>query len=278
MAKKALGKGLDALISGIIDEKIEENINSIPIEKIVPNRFQPRKDFNQNGIEELAKSIKEKGLIQPVVVRREGENYELIVGERRVRAAKSAGVKEVPAVIKDLSENEILELALIENIQREDLTPIEEATAYKMIIQKNMITQERLSQRVGKSRSYIANMIRLLELPEDIREYVSRGTISVGQAKAILSLKTEEERRKLAERITRENLTVRDVENIIRESIVPRGTKTPLKDPFIEEFEERIRTILGTKVQINYRDGKGFIKIDFYSSEDLERIMEIFES
>jgi len=279
MAKKALGKGLDALISGTLDtEKIEENIISISIENIIPNRFQPRKNFDKNEIEKLARSIKENGIIQPIVVRREGKQYELIVGERRLRAAKVAGISEIPAVIKDFSENRILELALIENIQRKDLNPIEEATAYKMVIEKNMITQEMLSERIGKSRSYIANMIRLLELPADIQDHVSRGTISVGQAKGILSLKKEEERKKLAEKIINEKLTVRDVESIAREKIVPRGTKVTSKDPFIEEFEEKLRVILGTKVQISYRGGKGFIKIDFYSNDDLERIVEILES
>jgi ParB family chromosome partitioning protein len=275
MAKKALGKGLEALITGGVDSALSEgNIRFVDLDDIMPNRFQPRKSFDEEKIDELARSIRDNGLLQPVVVRRKDAGFELIVGERRVRAARKAGLKEVPALVKDFSEGKLLELALIENVQREDLNPVEEATAYRMILERDMVTQEELAGRLGKSRSYIANMVRILDLPPDIRENVSRGTISVGQAKAILSLDTEGERQALAKKILTEGLTVRQTEEIVKKRRVPRGTNTPKKDSSIVEIEDKLRGRLGTKVTVDYRKGKGSIRIDFYSDEDLERIVE----
>jgi ParB family chromosome partitioning protein len=277
MAKKVLGRGLDALIeesgSGV-PEGLELPV--IEISRIETGRHQPRKGFDQEKIKELAESIRKIGLIQPIVVTQSGEKYRLIVGERRLRAAKIAGLKEIPAFVKEYSENKYLEIALIENIQREDLNPIEEATAYKMILDREQITQEELSGRIGKSRSYIANMIRLLDLPENVKEHVSRGTISVGQAKAVLSLPDAGAMEKLVSRILDEQLTVRDVEQISRKRSVPRGTSRRAereKDPHIDEIEERLRTRLGTKVTVDYRGGKGYLRIEFYSEDDLERIL-----
>jgi ParB family chromosome partitioning protein len=237
MAKKALGKGLDALISDSIDPGVvQENILNISIKDIVPNRDQPRKNFDEEGINELALSIKENGLIQPVIVRKNGEMYELIVGERRYKAVKKAGLTEIPALVKDYSEDKLIELALIENIQREDLNAIEEALAYKNILERDMITQEELSKRVGKSRSYISNMIRILELPENIKNHVSRGTISVGQAKALLSLEDRGDQEEMAKKILNEPVTVRELEDIVRKRNVPRGTLKKKSDPFINEI------------------------------------------
>jgi ParB family chromosome partitioning protein len=273
--KRALGKGLDALFSESFETEIEEeSVKSIPIDRIVSKRKQPRREFDGEKIEELARSIQGNGLIQPIVVRSSGQNYELVVGERRVRAAKRVGLLEIPAIVKDYPDNKAFDIALIENIQREDLNPIEEAVAYRIILERDMITQEELSKRLGKSRSYIANMIRILDLPDTIQMHVSRGTISVGQAKALLSIKNQEERLKLAERIINDKLSVREVERITRRRDVPRGTKTSVKEPFIEELEEQLREKLGTKVVIDYRKGKGVIKIEFYSSDDLDRIIE----
>jgi ParB family chromosome partitioning protein len=274
MAKKALGRGLDALIdvsgAGAPEEAV---VPVIEISLIESGRHQPRKRFDQEKIGELAESIRRNGIIQPVVVARRGEKYELIVGERRLRAAKIAGLREIPVYIKDFSEHKALEIALIENIQREDLNPIEEASAYKMILDRDRITQEELSDRIGKSRSYIANMIRLLDLPERIQEHVSRGTISVGQAKAILSLPDYDAMDKLVARIQEEKLSVRDVEQIARRKGVPRGTSGRTKDPHIDEIEEQLRTRLGTKVTVDFRGGKGSLRIEFYSQDDLERIL-----
>jgi ParB family chromosome partitioning protein len=272
MAKKALGRGLDALIdkSGVSEETA---VPAIEIGLIKVGRHQPRKSFNQERIGELAESIRKNGLIQPVVVTRKGEKYEIIVGERRLRAAKIAGLREIPAYVKDYSENKALEIALIENIQREDLNPIEEATAYKMILDRERITQEELSDRIGKSRSYIANMIRLLDLPDRVQGHVSRGTISVGQAKAVLSLPDVGDMEKMVARILDEQLTVRDVEQIARRKSVPRGTSRRARDPHVDEIEEQLRTRLGTKVTVDFRGGKGSLRIEFYSRDDLERIL-----
>ncbi len=274
MAKKVLGRGLDALIEesgGGAQEGLEFPV--IEISRIETGTHQPRRSFDQEKIKELAESIRKIGLIQPVVVTQSGEKYRLIVGERRLRAAKIAGLKGIPAFVKDYSENRALEIALIENIQREDLNPIEEATAYKMILDREQITQENLSERIGKSRSYIANMVRLLDLPDEVQEHVSRGTISVGQAKAVLSLSDAGAMEKLVSRILDEQLTVRDVEKLARKESVPRGTSRRAKDPHIDEIEERLRTRLGTKVTVDYRGGKGYLRIEFYSEDDLERIL-----
>ncbi len=276
MGKKALGKGLDALISGGYEsEEAGENIRLIPVEEIVPNRFQPRKSFDNEKIRELAQSIKENGMIQPIVVRKNGAQYEVIVGERRVKAAKEAELAVIPALVKEYSDDRLLELALIENIQREDLNPVEEALAYRMILERERLTQEELANRIGKSRSYIANMVRILELPEQVLENVSRGTISVGQAKALLSVDEETDKISLAQRIIQEGITVRELEHITRKRNVPRGTLPKERDPHVEELEEKLRGRLGTKVKIEYRKGKGVIKIDFYSDDELERILEI---
>ena len=273
--KRALGKGLEALFSEPFESEIaEENVKNIPIDRIISKREQPRKAFDKDKIEELARSIRGNGIIQPIVVRISGQNYELVVGERRVRAAKRAGLLEIPAIVKDYPDNRAFDIALIENIQREDLNPIEEAIAYRIILERDMITQEELSKRLGKSRSYIANMIRILDLPDKIQMYVSRGTISVGQAKALLSLKNQEESLKLVERIINDKLSVREVERLTRHRDVPRGTKMSAKEPFIEELEEQLREKLGTKVVIDYRKGKGVIKIEFYTDDDLDRIVE----
>jgi len=272
MAKKALGKGLDALISGEFEsEVIQESIRALKLDEIVPNRYQPRKSFDSEKIDELAQSIKENGVIQPIIVRSAGEKFELIVGERRLLAAKKAKLQEIPAVVKDYSEGKLLELALIENLQREDLNPVEEALAYRTILERERITQEELSGRIGKSRSYIANMMRILELPEWIRDNVSRGTISVGQAKALLAIPDKEEVERLAKRLLEEKVTVRELEKIRRKKNVPRGTP---KEPYVEEIEDRLREKFGTKVVLEYRNGKGSIRIEFYSSAELERILE----
>jgi len=276
MGKKALGKGLDALISGGYEsEDAGEYIRLISVEEIVSNRFQPRKSFESEKIRELAQSIKENGMIQPIVVRKNGAQYEVIVGERRVRAAKEAELSVIPALVKEYSDDRLLELALIENIQREDLNPVEEARAYKMIMEKERVTQEELANRIGKSRSYIANMVRILELPESVLENVSRGTISVGQAKVLLSVDEETQKILLARRIIKDGITVRELENITRKRNVPRGTPTKARDPHVEDLEEKLRERLGTKVKIDYRKGKGVIKIEFYSDDELERILEI---
>lgn len=283
MAKRALGRGLDALFTDSSEAVSEqEAVQNVSLDEIVSKSDQPRKEFDEAKIDELARSIRGNGIIQPIVLRKCEDGYEIVVGERRFRAAKRAGLKEIPAIIKQLPDEKLFDLALVENIQREDLNPIEEAQAYRSILQRDTITQEELSKRVGKSRSYIANMVRILELPDDIKNHVSRGTISVGQAKAILSLRGKEEQRRMVDRIINEKLSVREVESITKGRDVPRGTepagksreKTPSQNPFVEDMEERLRTKYGTKVTIDYRKGRGAIKIAFYSDDDLERLLD----
>ena len=290
MGKKALGKGLDALINDESEIKVSE-IAEIDIEKIVPNRDQPRKSFDKQEIHELAESIRENGIIQPIVLRAKDEVYEIVVGERRFRAAKEAGLKKVPAIIKEYSESRLLEIALIENIQRKDLNPLEEALAYKTIIDRDTITQEELSKRVGRSRSYIANMIRLLELPDEIKKFVSRGTITVGHAKAIMALNEKEKQVEIAKKVAEEGLSVRETEDLVREVNasqnnfvnVPRGTANDSKEMmtaqgeksiYIKELEEKLISTLGTRVKIRYSKGKGAIIINFFSDEELDRLLE----
>jgi ParB family chromosome partitioning protein len=280
MAKRALGKGLDALFSGEGEQlPQEEGVQRIPLSRIVSNTDQPRKHFDDTTIEELADSIRKNGLIQPIVVRRIDNGYEIVVGERRYRAAQRAGLEEIPAIVKTLPDDKRFDIALIENLQREDLNPIEEAEAFRSILERDTITQEQLAARVGKSRSYIANMLRILDLPEEIKDHVSRGTISVGQAKAILSLPDDEERRRIVERILKERLSVREVERITKRDDVPRGTKAvkiknSSQNPYVGALEDRLRARYGTKVTIDYRNGRGVIRIEFYSDDDLDRIME----
>jgi ParB family chromosome partitioning protein len=283
MAKRALGRGLDALFTDSSEAVSEqEAVQNVSLDEIVSKSDQPRKEFDEAKIDELARSIRGNGIIQPIVLRKCEDGYEIVVGERRFRAAKRAGLKEIPAIIKQLPDEKLFDLALVENIQREDLNPIEEAQAYRSILQRDTITQEELSKRVGKSRSYIANMVRILELPDDIKNHVSRGTISVGQAKAILSLRGKEEQRRMVDRIINEKLSVREVESITKGRDVPRGTepagksreKTLSQNPFVEDMEERLRTKYGTKVTIDYRKGRGAIKIAFYSDDDLERLFD----
>lgn len=290
MGKKALGKGLDALINDESEIKVSE-IAEIDIEKIVPNRDQPRKSFDKQEIHELAESIRENGIIQPIILRAKDEVYEIVVGERRFRAAKEAGLKKVPAIIKEYSESRLLEIALIENIQRKDLNPLEEALAFKTIIDRDTITQEELSKRVGRSRSYIANMIRLLELPDEIKKFVSRGTITVGHAKAIMALNEKEKQVEIAKKVAEEGLSVRETEYLIREvnasrndlANVPRGTANDSKEMvtaqggksiYIKELEEKLISTLGTRVKIRYSRGKGAIIINFFSDEELDRLLE----
>ena len=278
MAKKALGKGLNALISEVTEIN-KNDIREIEIEKITPNHDQPRKYFDEDKIKELAKSIKENGIIQPIVIRNKGDKYEIVVGERRYRGAIEAGLKKIPAIIKDYSDSKLLEIALIENIQRKDLNPLEEALAYKTIIKRETITQDELAKRVGKSRSYIANMIRLLELPDEIKEYVSRGTITVGHAKAIMAINNKDKQIELARKIVKDGLSVRETEEISKEESVPRGTKDVEKDfseenPYIKQLEEKLIGTLGTKVRIKYKNERGSIIIDFFSDEELDRLIE----
>ena len=276
---KRLGKGLDALIPSIDDS--EDTIQEISIHACRPNPYQPRKTFDEDAIEELKESILEYGIIQPLIVRKSIKGYEIVVGERRYRAAKAAGLSEIPVVVKELSDHRMMELALLENLQREDLTPIEEAEAYANIMKELKITQEELSKRLGKSRSHIANTVRLLSLPEQVIAYINNGELSMGHGRALLGLTDKNLILKLAKEIREKKLNVRQVEKLISEinskQIQKKKKKQHEKDVFILERESILREKLGTGVNIQRGKRKGKIIIDFYSDEDLDRILDVLE-
>jgi ParB family chromosome partitioning protein len=281
MARKALGRGISAIIpdvDAVFDQK-KHPLVEIEVDKISPNPSQPRGNFDPRALEELSKSIVERGLLQPVVVRTAGEGFELIVGERRTRAAKMAGLKRIPAIVLDVEqEREMLELALVENLQREDLNPIDQGKAYRWLVEECGLTQEEVSQKVHKDRSTVANMIRLLALPEKVRDLVVSGSISAGHARALLGLKKPQDQIALAQRIARGDLNVRALERMIREreaGTVRRKRVLRVKPPHIREIEERLQRALGTAVRIVSRGGKGRLEIEFYSDEDLERLLEL---
>ncbi|MCC7344603.1 MAG: ParB/RepB/Spo0J family partition protein [Deltaproteobacteria bacterium] len=277
---RALGKGLASLIPRAGAQTApapSEGYFPCPIDDILPSRGQPRKIFSKQALEELAASIQEQGVIQPLIVRRmEGGKYELIAGERRLRAAKLAGLATVPVVVSSAAPEQVLELALIENIQREDLNPIEEALAYKELGDRYRFTQEEIARRVGKERSSITNALRLLTLPEEIRGDIIEGRLSMGQARALLAIEDDDLKIKVKKRILSEGLSVREVERLSQEVKsgvkVERRVQTKLSDPQLTFIEQEMTKILGTKVKIKARGAKGKVVIDYYSSEDLDRI------
>jgi len=277
MERKALGKGISALIPEREPELKNEIIN-VQTDQIKPNPFQPREDFDSQGIEELAQSIKEKGVIQPLLVRRKGDYYELIAGERRLRAAKSLNIKEIPIIIKDVEDRDSLELALIENIQRQGLNPIEEAHAFQYLIDKFQVTQEKISAALGKARVTITNTLRLLKLPKEIQDEIKKGRITFAHGRALLEIEDENQQRRLAQEIISKGLSVRELENLIK-TLRPRGPKRKMgqstREPFIAVLEEELQHILSTKVRISKRKKRGHINIEFYSPEELDRIVNI---
>lgn len=272
---KRLGKGLDALLPDMNES--EDSIQEIQINQCRPNPYQPRKTFQADAIEELKESILEYGIIQPLIVRQSIKGYEIVVGERRFRAAKEAGLEVIPVIVKDLTDHKMMEIALLENLQREDLTPIEEATAYDNLLTELKITQEELSKRLGKSRSHIANMMRLLSLPEQVIAYINNGELSMGHGRALLSVKNEDQLLELVTKIRKEKLNVRQVEQLIQQINKESNKKKekPKKDIFIQNTETRLREQFGTAVNIQRGKKKGKIEIEFYSDEDLERLIEI---
>ncbi|HHY41706.1 MAG TPA: ParB/RepB/Spo0J family partition protein [Thermoanaerobacterales bacterium] len=276
MTKRGLGRGLEALIPAV--GKSDENVQEIDIAKIVANDKQPRKDFDEAKLDELATSMKQHGVLQPVILRKKGSLYELVAGERRWRAAAKAGIQKIPAIVRELSDAEVMEIALIENLQREDLNPMEEALAYKSLMNDFGLTQEELSKRVGKSRSQIANTVRLLNLDKEIQDLVSQDKLTAGHARALLSIQDSSERLKLARKISEEALSVRQTEEIAKK-ISKEKSKTASKklkeiNPVILDITERLQRILGTRVKIKGNEKRGKIEIEFYSSDELERILE----
>ena len=280
MAKKfGLGKGLGALISENEEETNENSKLLIPLNKIKSNAEQPRKSFDNERIAELAESIKHHGIIQPLILMKENEDYVIIAGERRWRAAKMAGLKEVPAIIMDITEKEVLEVSLIENIQRQDLNPIEEALAYKRLIDEFKLTQEELSKRIGKSRVVITNTIRLLNLSEDDQQYLIEGVISEGHGRALLAITDSKLQCELAQNVIDDKLSVRELEFLIRKlktKSEPSKSKAKKEtNPYYKEVIEKLENYFGTKVNVTNKNNKGKIEIEYYSEEDLQRILEI---
>ena len=302
MSKPALGRGLGALLGGTpvgqpapkpaipepaapppaVDDR--ERVQRVPLNKIRPSALQPRKQFSEESLRELADSIREQGIVQPLIVRSRGDSFELIAGERRWRASQLLNLPEVPIIVREADDRSVLELALIENLQRENLNPIEEAQGYSQLGEQFQLTQEQISAKVGKSRAVVANALRLLKLPPTIQNYVREGRLSVGHAKVILGLADEKNQKLAAERAIKEGLNVRQTEGLVAK-LQARGTKktdaaapiaTPLSgDPHVADVEARLREVFATKVKVNYSAGKGSVEIAFFSDEELERVLQI---
>ncbi|MFZ5816195.1 MAG: ParB/RepB/Spo0J family partition protein [Bacillota bacterium] len=278
MSKKGLGRGLQALIPEVeVSERDRDSIMEIEISQVKPNPNQPRKEFDQVRLEELAASVKEHGIVQPIVVRQKGDGYEIVAGERRWRAAKMAGLKKVPALVREFSEAETMEIALIENLQREDLNPLEEAEAYRVLMETFKLTQEQLADRLGKSRPQIANTLRLLQLSEAARQQVRSGRLSMGHAKVLLGVADRRRQEELALRAVEEGLSVRQVEELTREVAPARKggvRKSEEMTPDLREVESRLREFFGTPVRLHLSREKGRIEITFFGEEGLGRILD----
>ena len=281
------GKGLEALFEQKKEEfestASNEAVMLIDINKIEPNKSQPRKNFSESSLEELAQSIKQYGVIQPIIVKKSSGGYELVAGERRWRASKIAGIKEIPAIIKDYDEDKLFEIALVENLQREDLNPIEEAMGYSKLSDNFGFSQEEISKRVGKSRSAVANSIRLLSLDDNTQALVKSGKLSAGHARTIIPVDDEKQRLELAERIIEEELSVRETENIVKKILESKEKKSAHRvSKFNTEsygkIEENLKNILGTNVKLKSGKNKGAIEIEYYSDDDLERLMALLGS
>ncbi|TYP57412.1 ParB/RepB/Spo0J family partition protein [Thermosediminibacter litoriperuensis] len=280
MSKKGLGKGLGALIPMLEEKTGEKNIQEINLNEIRPNEHQPRKAFDDEKLSELAASIREHGILQPVILRKVKNGYEIVAGERRWRAAKMAGIDKIPAVVKELTDAEVMQIALIENLQREDLNPLEEAAAYKRLMEEFGMTQEELAMRIGKSRSQIANIVRLLNLEPEIQRMINEGRLTAGHARALLAIEDPRERIKIARRITEENISVRETEEIAKTVSLKTGKKVQKGrgeeiNPALLHVGEQLQKILGTKVRVKGSERRGKIEIEFYSEDELERILEI---
>jgi ParB family chromosome partitioning protein len=276
---KGLGKGINAIFPGESINQME-TVEKVSVNQIKVNPFQPRKIFDETALAELSESIKEHGVLQPIILRKKGKLFEIVVGERRFRASKAAGLREIPAVIRGFSDQQMMEIAILENLQREDLTPIEEADAYQNLMENLSLTQEQLAFRLGKSRPHIANHIRLLSLPEVVREKISSNKISMGHGRALLGLKQKKLIPTISDKVIKESLNVRQLEALVQRmnENVSRETSTMTnKDIFIVEKESQLREYFGTTVSIKKTKNKGKIEIEFFSEDDLERILELLE-
>ncbi len=284
--KRALGRGLSALIpqaaptpsAPAAEAPARNGVLKLPIESIRRDAAQPRRFFDEAKLTELAESIKAQGVLQPVLVRKDGEGYRLIAGERRWRAAQAAGLKEVPALVREVSEAQAFELALVENLQRTDLNPIEEAEGYQRLVEEFKLTQEQISQRVGKERSTVANALRLLALPEDVKAMVAEGTLSMGHARALLGVPRLPELQALAAQVAERKLSVRDTEKLVQQRRAQKkeGGRPPKQSPQVRSLVEELQRRLGTKVRlIEKAPGKGTLEVDFFSYDDLDRLLKL---
>ena len=284
MNRKALGRGLGALLSSDRTIDLGSEPSEVDLDSIVPGPMQPRTHFDETSLENLAESIRSHGIVQPLLVRRRDNGYELIAGERRWRAAKLAGLSRVPVVVKEVPDESLLEIALIENIQRENLNPIEEAQAYKKLIETVGLTQEALASRVGRDRSYITNYLRLLRLPEDLQQLVKEGRLSTGHARTLLALTHPDLQRRLARRIIDGGLSVRATEQLVHKATEEKPAKAAASphpiDPNIKAAETKLRRALGTQVKIIQisGDGRGKVEISFFNTQDLDRIYSLLMS
>ena len=287
MSKKfGLGKGLNALIpedtlNAEKDNSVEGKTNLININEIKSNAQQPRKNFDNEKIMELAESIRHNGIIQPIILRKSDSGYVIVAGERRWRAAKLIGLKEVPSIVMELTDKQVLEISLIENIQRQDLNPIEEALAYKKLLDDFELTQEELSKRLGKSRTAITNTMRLLNLSEDVQQYLIEGVISEGHGRALIGITNYKLQCELAQKVIDDKLSVRDLEAIIKKikNSSEQNSKKKVQEynPYYKDISRRLENYFGTKVNINCKNNKGKIEIEYYSEEDLQRILDIIK-
>ncbi|HEX3249240.1 MAG TPA: ParB/RepB/Spo0J family partition protein [Pyrinomonadaceae bacterium] len=280
MNRKALGRGLGALLSSDRTIDLGSEPTEVELESIVPGSMQPRTRFDETSLQGLAESIRSHGIVQPLLVRRRGEGYELIAGERRWRAAKVAGLTRVPVVVKEVPDDSLLEIALIENIQREDLNPIEEAQAYKKLIETVGLTQETLAGRVGRDRSYITNYLRLLRLPDDLQQLLIEGRLSTGHARTLLALTHVDLQRRMARKIINDGLSVRATELLVHKNSEEKPAKKPAAthevDPNVRAAETKLRRVLGTQVKITQGpEGKGKIEISFFDTRDLDRVYNL---
>ncbi|HUI45459.1 MAG TPA: ParB/RepB/Spo0J family partition protein [Nitrospirota bacterium] len=278
MQKQALGKGLGALIPDLstLDDRGKKalGITEIELDKIIPNEYQPRKVFNDDKLNELAASIKEQGVIQPVIVHKAGTGYQLIAGERRWRASRLAGLKTIPALVKEATKRELLEMALIENIQREDLNPLEAAEAYKRLQDEFKLTQEDLAKRVGKERSTVTNFLRILHLPKEVKQELASGALSMGHAKALLSIERGRDQILVSASIVKKGLSVREAEALASRLKNPPKQKKVTQSQELHAVEEKLKKSLGTKVSIRAKAKGGRIVIEYYTLEELDRILE----
>ena len=280
--KKGLGRGINALFADFDEEKeADEKVEELQLDEIRPNPYQPRKNFDEENLKDLSDSIRKNGVFQPIIVRKSSVmGYEIIAGERRFRASKLAGKESIPAIVRAIDDEQMMEVAVLENLQREDLSPLEEAEAYSTLMKNLKITQSELSERLGKSRPYIANYLRLLDLPREVKAFVQDGKLSMGQARTLLALKDKDKLVELAKKTVKENYTVRQLEQIVNDM---NGKKKVKKDrkkklsPYLLQSQDRLQEKFGTKVAIkaNEKTGKGKIEINYLSTEDFNRILDV---